>query len=67
MSVYTVDQYDTLCMMIGKGVTSLEVNGEKVTYRSLSEMMRIKAMMEADLSIGAAQQSRRHFPVYRKD
>ncbi|MFV0303567.1 MAG: phage head-tail joining protein [Paracoccus sp. (in: a-proteobacteria)] len=67
MSVYTVDQYNTLCMMIGKGVTSLEVNGEKVTYRSLSEMMRIKAMMEADLNLGAAQQSRRHFPVYRKD
>ncbi|WP_397246180.1 phage head-tail joining protein [Paracoccus mutanolyticus] len=37
--MYTVEQYQTLCRMIGKGVTSLEVNGEKVSFRSLAEML----------------------------
>lgn len=61
---WTIQQYQTLVVMIAKGVTSLEVNGEKVTYRSLDEMMRLKAVMERDLGLVAV--SRRHYPAFRK-
>ncbi|WP_394206958.1 phage head-tail joining protein [Paracoccus litorisediminis] len=65
VSVYTQDQYQTLCRMIAKGVTSLEVNGEKVTYRSLAEMLRIKGLMEADLG-ATSRAPQLHYPTYRK-
>ncbi|SEI10038.1 phage head-tail joining protein [Paracoccus alkenifer] len=61
---WTIEQYQTLVKMIAKGVTSLEVNGEKVTYRSLNEMMRIKAMMERDLGLVAVP--RQQYPAFRK-
>jgi len=61
---WTTQQYQTLVTMIAKGVTSLEVNGEKVTYRSLDEMMRIKGMMERDLGLVAV--SRQQYPAFRK-
>lgn len=68
VSTYTIEEYRTLCMMIAKGVTNLEVNGERVTYRSLSEMLRIKALMEADLGLaGATGRTRQQYPVYRKE
>ncbi|WP_147391936.1 phage head-tail joining protein [Paracoccus onubensis] len=61
---WTIQQYQTLVMMIAKGVTNLEVNGEKVAYRSLDEMMRIKSMMERDL--GLVSVSRQQYPAFRK-
>ncbi|WP_199286432.1 phage head-tail joining protein [Pseudogemmobacter humi] len=64
MSTYTLDQYHTLCAMIAKGVTSLEQNGEKVTFRSLDEMRRIRSEMEAGLGLNARR--RDHYPVFRK-
>lgn len=68
VSAYTVEEYQTLCKMIAKGVTTLEVNGERVTYRSLTEMLRIKAMMEADLGLaGTAGRTRQNYPAYRKE
>ena len=51
VSVFTTEQYETLCAMLAKGVTSMEVAGEKVTFRSLPEMMRLKSAMEADLGL----------------
>jgi hypothetical protein len=67
--MYTVEQYQTLCRMIGKGVTSLEVNGEKVSFRSLAEMLRLKGLMEAELGLGAAARgmSRVTYPAFRKE
>lgn len=47
---YTPEQLAALKANIAKGVTSLEVNGEKVTFRSLDEMRRIAAMIEDELS-----------------
>ena len=65
MGVYTTEQYQTLCAMIAKGVTSLEVNGEKVAFRSLSDMRKIKAEMEADL--GLTTRSKASWPTYAKE
>lgn len=66
MSVYTFEQYQTLCIMIAKGVLSLDVgNGERVTYRSLDEMLRIKGLMERDLRLNLGPKT--HYPRYRKE
>lgn len=67
--MYTLSDYQTLTRMIAKGVTSLEVNGEKVTYRSLAEMLRIKGLMEAELGLGAAAAgySKAIYPNFRKE
>ena len=45
------------------------VNGEKVTYRSLAEMLRIKGLMEAELGLGAAAAgySKAIYPNFRKE
>lgn len=64
MTAYTMEQYQTLCAMIAKGVTSIEVNGEKVTFRSLSEMRRIRTEMEA--ALGLNTRSQLTYPIYRK-
>lgn len=64
MSAYTQQQYETLCEMIAKGVTSLEQNGEKVTFRSLDEMRQIKAEMEQ--SLGRRPAPRIHYPAFRR-
>ncbi|WP_158966241.1 phage head-tail joining protein [Chachezhania sediminis] len=35
---------------LAKGVTSIELNGEKITFRPLAEMRQIIAMLESDIS-----------------
>lgn len=50
MTAYTADQLAQLKSNIAKGVTSVELNGEKVTFRSLDEMRQIVAMIEAEIS-----------------
>lgn len=64
MSAFTQTEYETLCAMIAKGVTSIEQNGEKVTFRSLAEMRQIKAEMEQ--SLGRTARPRIHSPAFRK-
>ncbi|MCB5412385.1 phage head-tail joining protein [Pseudogemmobacter faecipullorum] len=64
MNAYTSEQYRTLCDMIAKGVTSLEQNGEKVTFRSLAEMRQIKSEMEQSLGLRAPR--RVHYPTFVK-
>lgn len=46
---YTVEELAALKANMAKGVTSVEVNGEKVTFRSLDEMRRIVSMIEDEL------------------
>lgn len=64
MNAYTTEQYQSLCAMIAKGVTSLEQNGEKVTFRSLDEMRRIRSEMEQ--SLGLTARPRVHYPTFIK-
>lgn len=52
---YTPEQLSELKANIAKGVTSLEINGEKVTFRSLDEMRRIVKIMEEDMDIAPAR------------
>ncbi|MCG6111320.1 MAG: hypothetical protein MEQ74_03915 [Paracoccus sp.] len=47
---YTQADADQLRANIAKGITSAEVNGEKVTFRSLADMRATLAMIEAELA-----------------
>ncbi len=58
MSVYTQDQYNKLMDAIGQGALLVKYADKEVQYRSLDDMLRIKAIMEADLGIGANSGSR---------
>lgn len=53
MANYTTEQYQQLVGMLAKGVTRIEVAGEKVEFRSLDDMVRVKGMMERDLGLVA--------------
>lgn len=61
---YTEQDLAALKANIVRGVTSLEVNGEKVTFRSIAEMREIVAMIEADLS--PRQDTGFHLPTFSR-
>lgn len=48
---YTQAQIDALKSAAARGVTTVERNGEKVTYASLAEMRRQISIMEAELAV----------------
>jgi hypothetical protein len=50
---FTQSDADRLRSAIAKGVSSVELNGEKVTYRSLAEMKEALRMVEGELAGGA--------------
>lgn len=46
---YTIGQYTKLKEAISNGVRSVNYGDKSVTYMSIEEMMRVLAMMEAEL------------------
>jgi hypothetical protein len=50
-SQYTIIQYNALCDAIAQGVTMVMYGDKRVEYRNLNDMLRVKALMEADLGI----------------
>jgi len=46
---FTQSQYDALCSAIAEGALIVKYADKQVEYRSLDEMLKIKAMMAADL------------------
>lgn len=63
MSAYTQEQLAALNAAIARGATQLKLGEEMITFRSLDEMMRIKAVMERDLGQFT---SRRHYPAFSR-
>lgn len=51
---FTQADADRVRAAIAKGVSSVELNGEKVTFRSLAEMRETLRMIEDDLSGASA-------------
>lgn len=47
---YTQTDLDRIKAAIASGVLSCVVNGQTVTYRSLREMERVKAIIEGELA-----------------
>lgn len=48
---------------MAKGVASAEVNGEKVTFRSLKEMRELLALIEAEIAGAPAGMVRVSYPL----
>lgn len=50
-ATFTQAQYDALVAAIAEGVLEVHYGDKKVIYRSLEEMLRLKAAMEIDLGL----------------
>lgn len=46
---FTLNQYNAICGAIGSGELMVQYDGKKVEYRSVTELLRAKATIEADL------------------
>jgi hypothetical protein len=63
---FTQQQYNDLVAAIAEGVTTVMSNGRRVEYRSLTEMMKLKSVMEEELGAAGAGR-RRHYASFRRD
>lgn len=52
MAQYTQEQYTALCAAISQGALQVKYGDKWIIYRSLAEMLQIKALMENDLYTG---------------
>lgn len=59
---YTQADADRLRSAIAKGVASAELNGEKLTFRSLADMRATLAMIEAELAGAVGGAARVSYP-----
>ncbi len=59
MSSWTSTDLANLEEAIAQGITSCTIAGKTVQYRSLDEMMRIRAAMLADLGLSTADKRKR--------
>jgi hypothetical protein len=62
---FTQQQYEDLVAAIAEGVTSVSSNGRQVSYRNLSDMMKLKDQMEQELGIGSAGRQRKYMSFKR--
>lgn len=49
MAAFTLEQYNAICAAIGSGELVVRYNGKQIEYRSIDELTRAKAVIEADL------------------
>lgn len=52
---YTQAQLDAIDEAIISGATSVSYEGKSVTYRSLDDMMRVRALMRQELGLNAGK------------
>lgn len=50
---FTQQQYDSLIAAIAEGALTVKYQDKLVTYRSLDEMLRLRALMRDELGINA--------------
>lgn len=62
---YSKEQYQTLQDAIASGTLSVKYSDKEVTYRSMDDMLRILALMEAEL-FPSKKSTRRKYAVYDK-
>jgi hypothetical protein len=63
---FTQQQYNDLVAAIAEGVITVASNGRQVSYRNLSDMMKLKSVMEEELGAAGAGR-RRHYASFRRD
>lgn len=56
--MYTIEHYNALCEAIAQGILKCEYSDKKVEYRSLSEMLQLKKLIEQELGLGKPQNNR---------
>lgn len=61
---YIQQQYEKLTEAISQGALKVKYGDKEVEYRSLSEMLQIKKMMEDEL--GLTKKSSRRYAVFSK-
>lgn len=64
MTTYTIEQYTALKSAIAEGALRVKYQDKEVEYRSLSDMLKIKQMMEAELFPDNTPSTRRTVGVY---
>lgn len=52
MSSFTMEQYNALIGAIAEGALRVKYQDKEVEYRSLTEMLKLKSLMENDLGLG---------------
>lgn len=57
-STWTMDDYAALKSAIAKGVRLVQYEGQRVEYQSTADMLRVLAMMEAELGLKSRSQRR---------
>jgi hypothetical protein len=63
---FTQQQYEDLVAAIAEGVTSVSSNGRQVSYRNLTDMMKLKAQMEQELGFAGSGRQRKYMS-FRRD
>jgi hypothetical protein len=63
---FTLEQYQELVSAIGEGVSSVSSNGRQVSYRNLTDMLKLKAQMEQELGLGTGGRTRKYMS-FRRD
>jgi hypothetical protein len=53
---FTQSDLDSIKKAIAKGQLSVEIDGTKITYRSMDELMMAKTMIERDLNAGTSNE-----------
>lgn len=68
MPTYTEEQLASLDRAIAEGALIVQYRDKKIEYRSLNEMLRIRALMASDLgAAGATNAGLRRYVSFRRD
>ena len=62
---FTQQQYDDLVAAIAEGVTTVSSNGRQVSYRNLTDMLKLKSVMEEELGVTGAGRQRKYISFQR--
>jgi hypothetical protein len=64
--MYTQEQYDALVAAIAQGALKVEYGDKKFEYRNLSDMLRVKAEMAAELGLSGDADNKVRRPSFSK-
>lgn len=56
--------YDALCSAISQGAARVKYDGKEIDFRSLNDMLRIKALME--VALGTKKKTDRKYISFKK-
>lgn len=65
MASFTQQQYEDLLATIAEGVGSASSLGRQVSYRNMTDLLRLKSIMEQELGIGGGRT--RKYMSFRRD